>query len=153
MQFVLELNSEGLYQSSGKEKESCLAFPSSTKREIRHFHVVGRATTAKKCTKKRDARAKLFFANLTVNLLPFCRSRCCRRRRSLNSLLPLDNGQCFKQPMKKSTMVIKFDPYGALVINRGNRILIVIHLYGCSEYKLSTILVANVVYFISMYYI
>ena len=37
----LELNSEGLYQSSGKEKESCcLVFPSSTKREIRHFHVV-----------------------------------------------------------------------------------------------------------------
>ena len=37
----LELNSEGLYQSSGKEKESCcLGFPSSTKREIKHFHVV-----------------------------------------------------------------------------------------------------------------
>ena len=31
-------------------------FASSTKREIRHFHV-----TAKKCTKKRDARAKLLF--------------------------------------------------------------------------------------------
>ena len=29
------------YQSSGKEKESCcLVFPSSTKREIRHFHDV-----------------------------------------------------------------------------------------------------------------
>ena len=37
----LELNSKGLYQSSGKEKESCcLVFPSSTKREIRDFHVV-----------------------------------------------------------------------------------------------------------------
>ena len=37
----LELNSKGLYQSSGKEKESCcLVFPSSTKREISHFHVV-----------------------------------------------------------------------------------------------------------------
>ena len=35
------LNSKGLYQSSGKENESCcLVFPSSTKREIRHFHVV-----------------------------------------------------------------------------------------------------------------
>ena len=40
-QILLELNSKGLYQSSGKEKESCcLMFPSSTKREIRHFHVV-----------------------------------------------------------------------------------------------------------------
>ena len=38
---VLELNSKGLSQSSGEEKESCcLVFPSSTKREIRHFHVV-----------------------------------------------------------------------------------------------------------------
>ena len=36
-----ELNSKGLYQSLGKEKESCcLVFPSLTKREIRHFHVV-----------------------------------------------------------------------------------------------------------------
>ena len=34
----LDLNSKGLYQSSGKEKESCcLVFPFSTKRE---FHVV-----------------------------------------------------------------------------------------------------------------
>ena len=37
----LELNSNGLCQSSGKEKESCcLLFPSLTKREIRHFHVI-----------------------------------------------------------------------------------------------------------------
>ena len=40
-QFFLELNSIRLYQSSGKEKESrCLVFTSSTKRQIRHFHVV-----------------------------------------------------------------------------------------------------------------
>ena len=38
----LELNSKGLYQSSGKEQESyCLVFPpSSTKREIWHLQVV-----------------------------------------------------------------------------------------------------------------
>ena len=40
-QIFLELNSKRLYQSSGKEKESrCLVFTSSTKREIRQFHVV-----------------------------------------------------------------------------------------------------------------
>ena len=40
-QIFPELNSKRLYQSSGKEKESrCLAFTSSTKREIRYFHVV-----------------------------------------------------------------------------------------------------------------
>ena len=51
--------SKGLYQSSGKEKESCcLEFPSSTKREIRHFQVVVVQLRAKKCTKKR---AKLLF--------------------------------------------------------------------------------------------
>ena len=37
----LELNPKGLYQSSGKEKESCcLVFTFSTKRDIRHFHVI-----------------------------------------------------------------------------------------------------------------
>ena len=38
----LELNSKGLYQSSGKEKETCcFVFPFSAKREIRHFQVLG----------------------------------------------------------------------------------------------------------------
>ena len=59
----LELNSKGLYQSAGKEKESCcLRFPSLTKPEIRDaLSRCSRAMTAKKCTKKRDARAKLLF--------------------------------------------------------------------------------------------
>ena len=59
----LELNSKRLYQSSGIEKERrCPVFTSSTKREIRHFHVsCSRAPTAMKCTKKRVARAKLLF--------------------------------------------------------------------------------------------
>ena len=40
-QISLELNSKGLYQSSGKEKQNCyFLFPSSTKREIRHLHAV-----------------------------------------------------------------------------------------------------------------
>ena len=62
------------FYSSGKEKQSCcLVFPSSTKREIRHFHVAP-ATTGKKRTKKRDASAKLLFclskpiAFLTISL-------------------------------------------------------------------------------------
>ena len=70
---------EGLNQSSGKEKESlCLVSTSAKKRENWEVWRYSRAVTAKKCTKKRDARAKLFFANL--NLLLFCRS-CCRPRR------------------------------------------------------------------------
>ena len=36
-------------------------FLSSTKREIRHFHVVVVQEMAKKCTKEHDARAKLLF--------------------------------------------------------------------------------------------
>ena len=40
-QMFLALNSKGRYQSLGNEKQSCcLVFPSSTKREFRHFHVV-----------------------------------------------------------------------------------------------------------------
>ena len=61
-QMFFELNSRGLYQSSGKEKQSCcLAFPSSTKREFRHFHVVVVQRRLRNVQKKRDARAKLLF--------------------------------------------------------------------------------------------
>ena len=64
----LELNSKGLYHSSRKEKESyCLVIPSSTKREIRHFHVVVvHRRLRSKCTKKRAARAKMLFCQLTT---------------------------------------------------------------------------------------
>ena len=41
---------------------------------------------------------------------------------------PLDNGQVFQRLMKKSKMVMKsVDPYDALMIKPGNRILIVLH--------------------------
>ena len=36
-------------------------------------------------------------------------------------------------------MVIKFDPYCALMINRSNHTRIVFHFHCCSKYKLSTI--------------
>ena len=52
-------------------------FPSSTKREFRHFHVVVGQRRQRNVQKKRDARAKLLF----------CRSRCRRCRRCLSSLL------------------------------------------------------------------
>ena len=50
----------------------------------------------------------------------------------------------FSATAKKSGMVAKFDPYGGLVVNPGDLILIVFHLFWCRKYKLSTILVANV---------
>ena len=55
------------------------------------------ATTAKKCTKKPDARAKLLFTNR--NLMGFCRSRC--RLRCLSSLLgdSETRGTIFSLPM------------------------------------------------------
>ena len=39
-QFYLELNSKRLHRSSEKEESRCLVYTSSTKRSIRHFHVV-----------------------------------------------------------------------------------------------------------------
>ena len=45
-----------------------------------------RAVTTKKCTKKRDASAKLLF--WLLNLLLFWRSRCRRRRRILSKDFP-----------------------------------------------------------------
>ena len=71
-----------LYESSGKEKESrCLEFTSSTKQEIRHFHVVVVQW------RQRNVQISLMhvqsccFANLNLSL--FFRSRCRRSRRWL----------------------------------------------------------------------
>ena len=50
----LELNSTGLYQTSGKEKESCcLVFPSLTKSKLRHFHFVVLQRWQRNLQKKR----------------------------------------------------------------------------------------------------
>ena len=77
----LELNSKGLYGSSGKEKESrCLVFTSSTKRENRQFHVV---VAQRRQRNVHDARAKLLLCR--SNPIVFCRSHCRRRRRWLSS--------------------------------------------------------------------
>ena len=87
-QFFLEflgLNSKRLYQSSGKEKESrCLVFTFSTKREIRHFHVVVVQWGQRNGQKRVMHEQSCCFANL--NVLFFCRSRWRRRRRCLSSL-------------------------------------------------------------------
>ena len=77
-------SSKGLYQSSGKEKESCcLVFPSTTKREFRHFHVVVVKRRQRNAHKKHVQSC--CFANL--NPLSFYRSRCRRHRRCLSSLI------------------------------------------------------------------
>ena len=56
---ILKVNSEGLYQSSGKKKVVvlCLVFPSLTKCEFRELSCCSCAMTAKKCIKKHDAHA------------------------------------------------------------------------------------------------
>ena len=80
-------SSKGLYQSSGKEKESCLVFPSTTKREFRHFHVVVVKRRQRNAHKKHVQSC--CFANL--NPLSFYRSRCRRHRsliKDLGSRLP-----------------------------------------------------------------
>ena len=81
------MNSKGLFQSSGKEKENCcFVFPSSTKREIRHFHVVVVQRRQRNVQKKVMHVQSCCFANLNLSL--FCRSRCRqRRRRRVNSLV------------------------------------------------------------------
>ena len=88
LQFFLELSFKGLYQSSGKEKESCcLVFPSSTKREIRHFHVVVVQRRLRNVQKSVMHVPSCCFAN--INLLPFWRSRCRRRRQKRYQHFPV----------------------------------------------------------------
>ena len=58
----LELNSKTLYQSSGKEQESrCLRSRPGQNVKLGTFNGCSRVATAKKRTKKRDARAKILF--------------------------------------------------------------------------------------------
>ena len=83
---LLDLNSKGLHQSSGKQKESFrLLLPSSTKREIRQFHVAVLQRRQRNLQKKVMHAQSCCFANL--NQLLFCCSRCRRRRRCVNSLI------------------------------------------------------------------
>ena len=69
------------------------------------------AGTAKKCTKKRDARAELLFCSL--NLLLFWRSPCCRRRSFVRSLLLERVGCDVKGPIiiKRHLIMCRFLPY------------------------------------------
>ena len=85
-QTILELNSKRLYQGSRKIKSFVLVHVLHKTRSLA-LSYLSRAVKAKKCTKKRDARAKLLFANL--NLLGFCRSRCRRRLRCFSFLFAL----------------------------------------------------------------
>ena len=85
----LELNSKGLLQSSGKEKESCcLLFPSSTKREIRQFHAVVVHRRQRNVQKKPFARAESFcFACLNLfAFLPFSLSSSSLRKLPISEL-------------------------------------------------------------------
>ena len=54
----MEFNSKRLFQSSGEEKESRLRSRPRQNVKLGTYTRCSRAT-AKKCTKKRDARAKL----------------------------------------------------------------------------------------------
>ena len=56
----MEFNSKRLFQSSGEEKESrCLRSRPRQNVKLGTYTRCSRAATAKKCTKKRDACAKL----------------------------------------------------------------------------------------------
>ena len=66
----MELNSIGLYQSSGKEEENCcFEFPSSTKPEFRHYHAVVVQRRLRNAQKSVMHVQSCYFANL--NLLGF----------------------------------------------------------------------------------
>ena len=85
--FVLELNSKRLYRSSGKKKRkssSCVHVLHKTWHQV--FSRRSRAVTAKKCTKKPDARAELLFCQ-EWKPIDFCRSHWRRRRRLQNQSL------------------------------------------------------------------
>ena len=72
-------------QKKKEEESRCLVFTSSTKGEIRHFHVVVVQWRQRNVQKSVMHVQSCCFAN--VNLLLFCRPRCRRRRRCLSSVI------------------------------------------------------------------
>ena len=85
--FKSKYNNKRAGPSQQTEKESCcLVFLSSTKREIRHYHVVVVQRRLKNEQKSVMHVQSCCFANL--NLLLFFRSRCRLRRRCLSTLIP-----------------------------------------------------------------
>ena len=68
----MQLNSKGLYQSSRKEME-VVVLCSRPRQNVKlgNFSRRSRATTATKCTEKRDARAKCCLPSKPVAFLPF----------------------------------------------------------------------------------
>ena len=66
-----------------RKQTRCLVFTFSTKREIRHFHVV---VVQWRQRNVRDARAELLFCR-SEPLTIFCRSRWRRRRLCLSSVI------------------------------------------------------------------
>ena len=77
-QSFLQLNSNWLHQSSGKEKERCCFLsPSSTKREIRQFHVA--VVQRRQRNDKKNVLHVQSCCFACLNLLLFCRSRYHRR--------------------------------------------------------------------------
>ena len=76
-QMFLQLNSKGMHQEKVQEKKMksfCLVFPSSTKREFRHLHVMAVQRRQRNVQKSVMHAQSCCFANL--NLLLFCRSVC-----------------------------------------------------------------------------
>ena len=102
----LELNSKRLYQSSGKEKESCLVFPSSTRREIGHFHVVVVQPRQRNVQKSVMHVRSCCFAN--INQLLFCCSRCRHRCHCLSSQLT-SSKYCTWTPSVNASLEVTWD--------------------------------------------
>ena len=84
-----------------KKKESrCLVFTFSTKREIRHFHVVVVKGRQRNVPRKRDALAKLLFGQFKpIAFLPFALT-------SPSSLLPIHLSLLFAADSKKKQIIV-----------------------------------------------
>ena len=94
-------------------------FPSSTKREIRHFHVVVVQRRQRNVQKKRDAPAKfLFCQSKPIGLLPFS---------SPSSSLKIPNERFSDGSALKTDKIImkplelRYDPIPELINNNSSR--------------------------------
>ena len=99
----LDLNSKTLHQSSGKEQESrCLRSRPGQNVKLGTFTSCSRVATAKKCTKKRDAREKMLF---------FQSNHKPRVRTLLSSSNSMTSSMTFLNFSKTLGLAVTFKPF------------------------------------------
>ena len=135
-QILLELNSKGLHQSSGREKQKCCLLFRPRQKVKFGVSRCSCATTAQKCTKECDARAKLLFClSKPIAFLPFSLPSSSSLRKLPNVVRAVQTDPTLLRHASAITeqkkcwelLALKFDQFQTLLNNMQK------HVTGCAN--------------------